>query len=88
MLLSVICYGVLLTRLTNVRSCFYFTHSLNLFVYLFYLSVPSVRLERADVSYGCLQDPVGCAMHCLYLLHLLHLQCLSVRITCINVVRP
>jgi hypothetical protein len=66
-----------------------FTHSLiNLFVCLFYLSIRSVRLEKADVSYGCLQDPVGCAMRCLYLLHLLHIQCLSVRISCINVVRP
>ena len=78
---------------TNKYSLMFLTHSLthsliNLFVYLFDLSIPSVRLERAEVSYACLQDPVGCAMRCLYLLHLLQLQCLSVRITCINAVRP
>jgi hypothetical protein len=86
---------------TNKCSLMFLTHSpthslthplnhslINLVVYLFYLSITSVRLERADVSYGCLQDPVGYAMLCLDLLHLLHLQCLSVRITCINVVRP
>jgi hypothetical protein len=83
-------YDVLLYQLTNVRSCALF-HSrtlINLFVYLFYLLIPSVRLEGADVSCGCLQDPVCCAMHCLYLLHLLHLRCLSVRITFVSIVRP